>query len=438
METTFKTCFATALLLLISLNASQAAVQKDKNLEPINYQASSPTDVVARLKSNIEDDAARLKWNEDHGWLPSLLTALEIPTSSQTLVFSKTSQQQRKIRPSAPRAIYFNDEVYIGFVQKGDFLEIASVDPQLGAVFYTIEQSKSQRPLIERSSGQCMACHESHRTQDVPGFLVRSVFPKKSGHPDFTLGTTHTDHSTPFMDRFGGWYVTGEHGSMRHRGNAIVDKNIDGFLDRETGANLRMLPKKSRPEDHLEPTSDLVALMILEHQTQFHNFVTKANYTARQTLHHQATMNRLFEREAAYQSDSTKRQIHAAADDLVEYLFFVNEFPLKSTIKGNSTFAKDFEAKAIRTPDGKSLRDLDLKTRLLKYPCSYLVYSDSFLSLPDPILNIVKKRMLEVLEGRDASKTFSHLSSTDRKDILSILSLTHPLFRDGKDQADTD
>ncbi len=420
---------ATLVLIWFVSNGTDAlSAQSDKNQSPINYESSDPNDRVAVLKKQLEQGEIKLAWDEKHGWLPSLLDALEISPSSQTLVFSKTSKQHRKIKPSSPRAIYFNDNVYLGFVRNGDFVEVAAVDPTQGAIFYTVDQLDSKKPSITRASNQCMSCHESHKTQDVPGFLIRSVYPKQSGHPEFKLGTTHTDHTTPLADRFGGWYVTGDHGVMRHRGNVIVDSKIRGNIDRELGANLKSLPAIACSQSHMEPTSDIVALMILEHQTQFHNYVTNASYTARQALHHQAEMNKLFERPADFRSDTTKRRLDSAANKLVEYLFFSDEFALTSPVKGNSRFASEFESKGIRSSSGHSLRDFDLQKRLLKYPCSYLIYTDSFNSLPDSIMSIVKKRMLEVLNGQDTSDRFSHLLQVDRQNILEILTETHPLF----------
>jgi len=426
---TFRSLLFTGVFAVCFFHGDTAHCQIDKDKSPINYETTPPRDNLALLAAKLEKGELQLQWNQKHGWLPSLLEALKIPQSSQTLVFSKTSQQLRKIRPSSPRAIYFNDNVYVGFVQNGDFLEIAAVDPTQGAMFYTVDQLEKKTPRITRASNQCLSCHESHKTRDVPGFLVRSVYPKKDGHPEFRLGTTHTDHSTPLNDRFGGWYVTGKHGDMRHRGNSIVDAKIDGHLNREAGANLDALPEISRPKSHLEPTSDIVALMLLEHQTQFHNRVTAASWTTRQALHHQAEMNKLFDRPAEYRSDSTNRRIKSAAEDLVKYLFFSDEFELTSPIEGNSKFSSEFESEAIRSSKGLSLRDLDLNKRLLKHPCSYLVYTESFNSLPKTMLELVKKQMLAVLHGEDQRKEFSHLSANDRQYILHILTETHPLFQ---------
>lgn len=426
---------AARLILLVAVSVlwmpCGACAQTNHDEPPINYQSTKARDRVARLIERLEANETVIEWDEGHGWLPDLLARLEVPRSSQTLVFSKTSQQHRKISPSNPRAIYFSDDVYLGFVPSGDFIEIASVDPVQGAMFYTLDLKRSKQAVIRRASSSCLSCHKNHKTQGVPGFLVRSVFPKRSGHPEYRFGTTPTDHRTPFSDRFGGWYVTGQHGDMRHRGNVVVQKDANDdkdALDREAGANLNSLPVHSNVSRHLEPTSDLVALMILEHQTQFHNFVTQASYETRIALHQQAEMNRLLERDSGFRSESTKRRIRSVAEELVEYLLFCDEYALLSPVSGNLKFMDDFSSKAIKDSRGRSLRDLDLSTRLLKYPCSYLIYSESFRSLPEPVLKIVMQRLREVLSGEDESEEFRHLSAADRAAIFEILAETHTLF----------
>lgn len=417
--------------VLTLLSGESVLGQFEFDDDPINYESTAPTDRVAKLIAEMEAGRTTLDWDDRHGWLPDLLNELEIKSSSQTLVFSKTSLQLRKIRPSSARAVYFNEDVYLGFVRKGDFLEIAAVDPVQGAIFYTLDQERTDNPKFKRANYQCLSCHGTNNTQEVPGFLTRSVFPKKSGHPEFRLGTTRTDHTTDFHDRFGGWYVTGQHGDMRHRGNVLVnpDAEDDEALNRDIGANLDELPVVANEEFYLEPTSDIVALMIMEHQTQFHNFVTRASYVTRQALHYQKEMNKILEREEGFQSDSTKRRIQSAAERLVEYTFFCKEFQLTSPVRGSKRFVEEFSENAVRDEQGRSLKDLDLETRLLKYPCSYLVYTDAFCSLPAEILTIVKNRMLEILEGRDESKKFQHLSEQERQAILEILQETHPVFQ---------
>ena len=427
-------CRLVGLLFCSCLMPAIARGQFDPNAAPIRYDSSQASDRVARLMVELEQGRARLSWDEQHGWLPGLLTALEIPRSSQTLVFSKTSAQHQKIDPSHPRAIYYNDDTYIGFVRSGDFLEIAAVDSQLGAVFYKVDQQEPSSVRIERDAASCLACHDSNKTENVPGFLVRSVFPQSSGLPEFRLGTTTTDHATDFSDRFGGWYVTGRHGKMRHRGNSLLPagSNDAGELDREAGANLSSLPPRVQAKNYLEPSSDILALMILEHQSQFHNRVARASYETRRAMQYQQEMNRLFDREPDFLSDSTQRRIQRVADRLVEYLFFCDEAALDSPIQGSPKFVEDFLGRARPDSEGRSLRDLDLQQRMMRYPCSYLVYGEAFCELPDPVRQKVKQRMDEVLCGQDSSPEFDHLRQADRTAIAEILAETHPWFMPSK------
>ena len=423
----YQSIFVTMML------APACLAQSDLDEAPIHYESRPTADRVSQLMAKVEAGEVELKWDEKHGWLPSLLEALDVPRSSQTLVFSKTSQQIHRISPSRPRALYFNDEVYVGWVQRGDFVELAAVDPEQGAIFYTVPQEKEQA-VIERDRGQCLTCHATSRTQSVPGFLVRSVFPKADGHPEFRLGTKVSDHATEFRNRFGGWYVTGQHGEMRHRGNetVVVGEDLVDIriaLDREAGANLKSLAEKIRVDSYLEEGSDIVALMLLEHQSQMHNFVTQASYETRKAIHHQTQMNRILERGDDFVSESTTRRINSVAEKLVKHLLFCEEFQLTSPVAGNEQFVLDFSEGGVMDGQGRSLRDLDLQSRLLKYPCSYLIYSPSFLALPEPVLVVVNKRIEQVLTDKDVSEGFTHLSDEDRAAIWQILTETHPFFQ---------
>jgi hypothetical protein len=425
-------------LVLLSL-AQNPEVRAQLEFEgaPIDYATAPVHDPVAVLQKKLDGGEALLKWDDEHGWLPAVLEQLNVPQSSQLLVFSKTSLQLRRIMPSRPRALYFNDETYIGWVQRGDVVEVSSVDPQLGAIFYTLKQQITDSPKFVRDRGQCLICHASSRTKGVPGHLVRSVYPSRDGQPHFGLGTITTDHGTPFEKRFGGWYVTGSHGEMRHLGNAIADDNRKDPIDPEPGANLENLGRLVRTSPYLQPTSDLVALMVLEHQSQMHNLITRASFETRRAKHHDAVMNAALKRPENYTSESTGRRIDSAAEKLVEYLLFKDEFQLTSPVAGVSGFVEDFSARGDRDGQGRSLRDFDLQTRLFKYPCSFLIYSDAFEALPEPMLDAVYARLLEVLTARPSSDgdgdSFTHLSISDRKAILEILADTKPGFRERLD-----
>ncbi len=425
------------LSLVVALCTSErVSAQIEFESEPVNYNTAPTNDPVVKLQQQLDSGELKLKHDEHYGYLPAVLDALHVPKSSQTLVFSQTSFQLRRISPSHPRAVYFGDDTYVGWVQDGDVLEMSTVDPQQGAIFYTLDQTDNSKPRFVRDRGQCITCHASSRTQSVPGHLVRSVFPDDSGRPLLGSGTYVTDHRSPFDQRWGGWYVSGTHGAMRHMGNAIAkDHNNPEDLDREAAANVTDLSKLVNVKPYLSPHSDLVALMVMEHQTQMHNYITFANYEARSSLHYDGVMNKALDRAADYQSDTTKRRLDKACEKLVQYLLFSGEFALTSPVKGMSDFTSDFAAQGVHDSQGRSLREFDLQKRLFKYPCSYLIYSEAFLGLPPPIKERVYRRLHEVLAEGDKSPEFAHLSATDRLAIREILNDTHAEFRSASDQS---
>src|SRR5581483_666449 len=258
--------------------------------DPINYSKSSPADSVAQLQQKIDSGAVTLEFDAQHGWLPSVLKALHVPVSSQGLVFSRTSLQVDRIAPWTPRAIYFNDDVYVGWVQGGPIMEIASADPQLGGVFYTLSQEKSDHPKFERQTHTCLQCHDSSSsTGGVPGFIMRSVVTDRYGYPVASdLGAT-TD-ATPMEKRWGGWYVTGTMGDPPHMGNVFVPKlaheigNMQSYLSQNkvvSAHDVTSLKDRFDVDPYLAPDSDAVALLVLAHQTYVHNLITRAGYEAR-------------------------------------------------------------------------------------------------------------------------------------------------------------
>ena len=420
------------LMLAVAIGAwfcPQVPAQSDFERPPIDYRNAEVHDPVAQLGAKIESGELKLEYDAKNGYLASVLKALDIPISSQTLVFSKTSLQLHRISPRRPRAIYFNDDVYVGFCQHGDVLEFASTDPMQGATFYTLRQDDDSAPKFVRDRGQCLSCHASSRTQNVPGYLIRSVFADRGGQPIFGSGTFTSDHTSPMKERWGGWYVTGKHGRMRHMGNTFFDQDDTHDADRDPGANLESLDQIVSTDAYLSPHSDLIALMVMEHQTQMHNALTAANFETRQALHQSFQMNELLEREPGYISESAERRINASADRVLKYLLMCDEFQLEDPVSGTSGFAEDFRAAGIKDSRGRSLRDLDLKTRLFRYPCSYLIYNAAFDALPDEVRGRVVVRLTDILEGRDDSPQYAHLSSSMRREILEILRDTQRDFR---------
>jgi hypothetical protein len=389
------------------------AAGADLEREPIKYSTAPPSNPVSRLQQRIDTGKARLTYEAKFGYLRSLLRELQVSASSQMLVFSKTSLQRQRIRPRQPRALYFNDDAYVGFCQHGDLIEVAAVDPQLGAVFYSLDQKPAAKPRFARRNDTCLICHASSQNQGFPGLVVRSVYADTLGYPLLSLGTHRIDHTSPLEQRWGGWYVTGMSGKQTHRGNLIVREHQDvAKLDLAAGTNVTELSRRFKTSAYLTGHSDIVALMVLEHQAEMHNRITRANLLTRLALYEEAEINKALGKPAGQHSDSTISRIKNAGEPLVQYLLFGEETKLTDKIQGP------------HDRQGRSLRDLDLNRRLFKYPCSYLIYSEAFDRLPGPVKEYVLRRLLDVLSGKDTSKEFAHLSGADRRAILEILIAT--------------
>ena len=392
---------------------------------PINYATAPAQDPVAHLADKIKAGKLTLDYDVKTGYLPGLLKALRIPVSSQVLVFSKTSFQRDLINPEHPRALYFNDDVYVGFVQHGDVIEISSTDLRNGPIFYSMRQRRAGGAVMVRQNDSCIQCHASSITNDLPGHIVRSVFPDVDGQPVFSAGTFRINPTSPLKQRWGGWYVTGTSGSQRHMGNVFAtDKDDPEKTDFAAGSNLTSLADKLDTSPYLSPHSDIVAHMMLEHQTYIHNLITRASMLTRLTMHDAAELNKALGRPMGYRSESTLSRIQNAVEPLLKGMLCSEEAVLTDEVKGTSGFAEEFMNRGPRDEKGRSLRDLDLETRMFKYPCSYLIYSESFNSLPVEARDQFFARLGEVLSGQDQSKEFSHLTTGDRTAIREILLAT--------------
>lgn len=417
-----------AILVLLNAVCGLGYAQVGFEGPPIDYLTAEVNDPVAQLARRVSSGEIELEFDNQHGYLKSVLDALQVPVSSQTLVFSKTSLQLQRISPRRPRALYFSDDVYVGWCQRGDVLEFAATDPQQGAIFYSLRQNEVDKPRFVRDRGQCLTCHASSRTQNVPGYLVRSVYADAAGQPILGSGTYLTDHTSPFDERWGGWYVTGTHGAMRHMGNTTFTEEDERGGDRERGANLQTLTKVVNTEPYVTGHSDLVALMVLEHQTQMHNAIAAANYETRLAMHQSYQMNELLDREEGHISESADRRINAVADQLLRYLLMCDEFQITDPVAGTSGFAEEFQKQGICDSQGRSLRHLDLKQRLFRYPCSYLIHNPAFDALPDEVRGRVLGRLAQILNGEELSGNFQHLSADHRREIHEILIETKPEY----------
>src|SRR5262245_12201787 len=113
------------LALLAVVLGGAPATAADLDRPPIRYDASTPDNVVSRLQKRLDAGKASLAYDGDFGYLPALLRELNVPKSSQMFVFSKTSFQRQRIGPKTPRAVYFADDVYVGYCHLGEVLEIS-------------------------------------------------------------------------------------------------------------------------------------------------------------------------------------------------------------------------------------------------------------------------------------------------------------------------
>ncbi|MBI3875350.1 MAG: hypothetical protein HY300_05215 [Verrucomicrobia bacterium] len=376
--------------------------------DTIAYNRAAAVGPVAQLAQRLESGQTKLKFDEKFGYLPALLAELKVPKSSQMFVFSKTSLQRERISPKTPRAVFFSDDVYVGFIPGAPLLEVSMADPRLGGVFYTLEQTESDRPRLARNN-QCLECHAGAKTMGVPGHLMRSFKTDDQGVIDLLSGVSLVNDRTPFEERWGGWYVTGTHGKMTHHGNlaglaawARAEKEPNAF------GNLRSLAKFFDTDRYLAPHSDIVALMVLEHQAHMHNFLTRVNYEATLMLHQYGHLN----------------YTRTITEAFLRYLLFAEEATLTSAVKGTSDFTREFAAAGPRDAKGRSLRDFDLRTRLFRYPCSFLIYSPAFDGLPKPMRERIYSRLHEILTGRDTSPDFAKIPPETRQAILEILLAT--------------
>ncbi|AMV23551.1 hypothetical protein VT84_04015 [Gemmata sp. SH-PL17] len=397
--------------------------------EPINYKTARAENAVTALQKRITAGQVKLKFAEDHGYLPALLKELNVPQSSQILVFSKTSFQRERITPKTPRALYFNDDVYVGFCLRGDVLELSAVDTNIGTAFYTLDQEPELDGKVEflRQRDSCLTCHASNATGGAPGHLVRSVFTDRVGMPLLNAGTFRTNHSSPFAERWGGWYVTGTHGKQKHMGNWVVENKKDPAAEgNATGQNVTELKSRFTVANYLTPHSDIVALMVYEHQTEGHNRLARALIGTKQAHHYEETLNKNLGEPVGHRWESAQRRIASAGDELAKYLLFSGEAKLEGPVEGTSAFAKEFAARGPFDKQGRSLREFDLKARLFKYPCSYLIYSTGFAKLPKEVKDHTLKRLHDVLTEKDTSAPFAHLTAADREAVLEILRDTLP------------
>jgi hypothetical protein len=379
----------------------------------IGYRETAPQDPVARLDQKLDKGQVKLDYAAGgFGYLPALLKQLGVNIDSQVLVFSKTSTQAARISAREPRAIYFNDEVAVGIVRNSEVLEFTALDPVLGIKTYTMDSGKSNSPTFARRD-DCLQCHQGAASLGIPGMLIASVHPVTNGERERHGYSFITDGRSPLEERWGGWYVTGTTGKQRHLGNntQLVDPIHPGPPAGDETQNVTSLDGRLELSKYLAPTSDLVALLVLEHQTRMTNLLIRIGWDARIALK-DGTL------------DSIREQLNKQIDEMVGYMLFADEAPLREQVKGVSSFTKTFPQRGPKDSKNRSLRDFDLSKRLFRYPLSYMIYSNAFESLPGVVRDRVYQRLWDVLSGKEQDKKFAFLSTEDRTAVREILKET--------------
>jgi len=393
---------ATALVARAQFGDSFVA---SRDVPAIAYSTAPVSNRVAALNERLRDGRVQLKFDERNGYLRAVLDALNIPAESQIATFAKNSFQAELIAPKNPRAVYFADDVAVGWVRGADLLEVAAHDPRQGGIFYTIEQKQTAAPELKRNDN-CLACHLSWDTLGVPGFFLMSTLTVPDDVHSYASGFK-SDHRRNFDQRWGGWYVSGNIGSLIHMGNVPVSTTTTPA--RAEARALKSLDEKIDTAGFPVHSSDVVALMVLDHQAHMMNLITRTGWEARL---------------AASGDPKQLARVEDAAVDLVDYMLFVYEAPLTARVRGTSGFAEKFAARGPADGQGRSLRQLDLEHRLLKYPCSYMIYSDAFDGMPALAKNAVYRRLSRILSGQEKGEPYAQLAAADRRAILDILRAT--------------
>ncbi|HEX5107963.1 MAG TPA: hypothetical protein VFV95_05935 [Vicinamibacterales bacterium] len=403
---------AVAVMLCATLGAQRrdGSQRRDAFVErrdhpAIQYPTAAVSDPVARLNASLRDGKATLAYDSRAGYLTSVLQRLNIPIESQALVFSPTSFQSDLINMRNPRAVFFTDTVAVGWVRGGSVLEVAALDPRQGVIFYGLDQKNASTPQFTRND-QCLACHLSWDTLGVPGLMTTSMYPLPDDPNAYANGFT-TVQGSPLEQRWGGWWVTGATGGARHMGNVPVMPADARKKPNVPAGDLKSLDGIFDLTGYPTPYSDVVAQLVLAHQTRMTNLITRVGWEARLAT--------------AVPSADASARVQEAAADLVDYMLFVDEAPLARPVSGTSGFAEQFARTGPRDSKGRSLRDLDLQRRLFRYPCSYMIYTEAFDALPQNARDAVYARLIHVLAGRDTAPRYKVLSQADRRAVIEIL-----------------
>ncbi|MEY2855266.1 MAG: hypothetical protein RL030_2398, partial [Pseudomonadota bacterium] len=401
------------------------AIRYDQDYPAIDYSGPAHDNRVWRMQQKIDSGELKLQWEPRWGYLRSMLKALDIDQSTQALVFSKTSLQTAHISEKAPRAVYYNDDTYVGFVRDSDYMEIASVDDRLGVVFYGFHNRPGASPLMDREGGRCLTCHDTYSMMGggVPRVMVMSA-PVDHATDTRPKGSaaTEVDDRTPIAQRWGGWYLSGwylpgkDGKSVAHFGNLPLRSESTT----DDGATIRsLIPTRDNrgnlagyfdTDAYPSDKSDVVALLVLEHQTLVQNMITRVQYKVHQV------------------PSQKQEDLKPVIEPLVRALFFADAAPIAGQVITSSGFTERFAQRGPRDAEGRSLRDLQLNRQLFRHRLSYMIYTDSYSALPAHAREHVESRIVEVLQGRDQTGLSDSLTPEERAEIGQILAQTLPRF----------
>jgi hypothetical protein len=379
----------------------------------IQYATTPTRDPVASLNRALANDAIRFDYRERGGYLDAVLSALDVSPESQLLVFSKTGIQRASTGPQTPRALYFNDAVVVGYIPGARFIEIASQDPSQGVIFYTIDQRPSSPVEIVRRT-QCLSCHVSGSTMEVPGVIARSMFTNRDGDVMPQLGSSIVDHRTPLSERWGGFFVTGNYvapvyGGFGHMGNVTTAVHpTSGPVTTSNEVLIEWQNSSAVTRGYSSNESDIAALMIFDHQMRAMNLLTRLNWETRVAM-------------GEGRADFSAGPLRALLDDVVDYFLFTDEVVPPARLTPRPGFARSFLAAGPKDRRGRSLRELDLERRLFRVPLSYMIYTAAFDGLPSTAKDAVYRRLHKVLSSDATDSRRPHLSEADRQGIIEIL-----------------
>lgn len=410
----------------------RANVRYDQEYPVIAYSSAATKNRVWRMQQQLNSGELKLAWEPKFGYLRSLLKALDIDADTQTLVFSRTSLQIEHIDARTPRAVYFNDDTYVGYVHDTPLIELTVIDSEKGAVFYAFDNRQSFTTIsVEREGGRCLSCHDTYSMMGggVPRVMVMSAPVDVAADTRTYSSADEIDDRTPVSQRWGGWYVTGRTGTQSHFGNLPLREERAGERLRELqGKRMDLADLGNYIDTTSWPTaqSDVVALLVLEHQTSLQNIITRINYKVRTVMSRDHDASVVTPRTWNEVNPADQKRVQAMIEPLVRALFFDKAATYEHRIEGSNGFAKRFANLGPKDSKGRSLRELDLDKRLMRYPLSYQIYSEQFDALPQIAVDYVHSRIADVLLGKDTTGISARIPAAERKAIAEILIDTKP------------